>query len=465
MVSSASAATAVVLAKISTDVDLGMGPMALCVFVVGIVQLLCGILRLSRFITLVPYSVMLGFVNGLAIVMIKAQMRQFHEQGDGPWVEKEVCISMIITALVAMALAIAWNRIPYVSKYLPAPLASLIGTVFFSIIFKNVLPTRTLKDVAGAETFRGGLSTMPSWNFPPEGVNYGSSHVWNTVISVGIRFAIVGLLESLMTQALIDQITGTTGSMRRECFGQGVGNILASLFGTQGGCALIAQSLLNVSSGGHGRVSGVTVGITLFLSVVAAAPLMGEIPVAALVGLIVLVALNTFAWSSLSLILRINWVDSVVVVLVTAITVWKDLCIAVFVGVIICGLGFAWTSASHVALKFTHENRGTSRVCVVSMQGALFFGSAMNYQMDVTKAKFQEKIVILDFRDARILDVSATDAIEKTWKYLVEHEKQVRLRGVPAHVLQNLPPNMALDDSSEDEAGTPDIPGVTASGA
>merc|ERR1719161_3189564 len=172
---------------------------------------------------------------------------------------------------------------------------------------------------------------MPSWDFPPLGADYHSGHMWGRVISIAVRFAIVGILESLMTQALIDQITGTTGSMRRECFGQAVGNILSSFFGLQGGCALIAQSLLNVSSGGHSRVSGITMGITLFLSVVALAPIMGEIPVAALVGLIVLIALNTFAWSSLSLILRINWVDSLVVVIVTVVTVLEDLCVAVII--------------------------------------------------------------------------------------------------------------------------------------
>lgn len=450
MISSASAATAVVLADISTDRSLGMGPMALCVFIVGVVQVICGALRLSRFITLVPHSVMLGFVNGLAIVMIRAQMRQFHEQGDGPWVEKDVVISMVITALVAIASAVAWKRIPVVSKFIPAPLASLIITVIFSIIFQNLLPRRTLRDVAGARTFKGGVNSMPSWDFPPAGVNYHDGKMWGKVISIAVRFAIVGLLESLMTQALIDQITGTSGSMRRECFGQALGNILSSFFGLQGGCALIAQSLLNVSSGGHSRVSGVVMGITLFLSVVALAPLMAMIPVAALVGLIVLIALNTFAWSSLTLILRINFIDAIVVVLVTVITVWQDLCIAVVVGVIISGLGFAWTTASHVELQSRVQEDGKRIVC---MKGALFFGSAMDYQKDVTKAKFEEGTVVLDFTDSRILDISGADAIAKTMEYLEGEGKKVQLKGVPKDALRHLPPNAEIID---DEA-TPDV--------
>merc|ERR1719263_1959966 len=154
-----------------------------------------------------------------------------------------------------------------------------------------------------------------------------------------------------MTQTLIDQITSTSSSTRRECFGQAVGNIISAFFGTQGGCALIAQSLLNVGSGGHSRISGSVMALVLLLCVVLLAPIMAHIPVAALVGLIVLIALNTFAWSSLTLILRINWIDALCVVLVTVITVWKDLCVAVVVGVIISGLGFAWTTASHVELQ------------------------------------------------------------------------------------------------------------------
>jgi SulP family sulfate permease len=442
MISSASAATAVVLAQISTNRSLGMGPMALCVFLVGIIQIFCGMLRLSRFITLVPHSVMLGFVNGLAIVMIRAQIRQFHEQGDGPWVERDIAVGMVITAAVAIVAAVAWKRIPVVSRYLPAPLASLIVTFVFSVIVQDLIPRRSLRMVAGHSTFQGGLSTMPSWDFPPAGVDYASGYMWRMVISIAVRFAIVGLLESLMTQALIDQITNTTGSMRRECFGQGVGNILSSLFGTQGGCALIAQSLLNVSSGGHSRVSGVTMGITLFLSVVALAPIMGEIPVAALVGLIVLIALNTFAWSSLSLILRINWVDSIVVVVVTVVTVWKDLCVAVIIGVVICGLGFAWTTASHCELKIRSD--GDKKV--ISMHGPLFFGSAMNFQQDVTKARVNEDTLVLDFSNARILDISATDAVAKCHEYWVGQGKKVVLRSIPADAKRHLPQDCEYDD-------------------
>jgi len=452
MISSASAATAVVLAHVSLDPTLGMGPMALCVFIVGILQIIAAALRLSRFITMIPHSVMTGFVNGLAIVMVRAQLRQYHYHGDGPWVERELIASMTITALFAMGSAVVWARIPVVGKLLPPPLAAVILATVFSIVFQDVLPRRTLGDVAGERTFRGGFNTMPSWDFPPAGVDWHSGTMWGKVISTAVRFAIVGLLESLMTQALIDQITGTSGSMRRECFGQGVGNIVSSLFGTQGGCALIAQSLLNVSSGGRSRVSGTVMGITLGLSVLLLAPIMKIIPVAALVGLITLIALNTFAWSSIVLVLRINWIDAIVVVLVTVVTVWQDLCVAVVIGVIICGLGFAWTSATDVRVESRTGEGENQRV--YTLRGPLFFGSAMNYKSEFSSTALKEEVIVLDFANSRILDISGVKAIEETRDYLQTKGKKVVLRGVPADALRHIAmnPETTVEDSGEKES-------------
>jgi len=266
--------------------------------------------------------------------------------------------------------------------------------------------------------------------------------MWGKVISTAVRFAIVGLLESLMTQALIDQITGTSGSMRRECFGQGVGNILSSFFGTQGGCALIAQSLLNVGSGGHSRLSGLTMGFTLGLSVFLLAPVMAQIPVAALVGLITLIALNTFAWSSVMMILRINWVDAVVVVLVTLITVWKDLCVAVIIGLIINALGFSWTAATRVRVisEKVDENTITFR-----LNGPLFFGSALNYKMEVNPNFIQESQVILDFSESPVLDISGSNAITETRTNLVAAGKKVSIRGLQKEVISELPLDVIAD--------------------
>eukprot|EP00418_Pyrodinium_bahamense_P057071 CAMPEP_0179169530 /NCGR_PEP_ID=MMETSP0796-20121207/83457_1 /TAXON_ID=73915 /ORGANISM="Pyrodinium bahamense, Strain pbaha01" /LENGTH=359 /DNA_ID=CAMNT_0020872403 /DNA_START=19 /DNA_END=1099 /DNA_ORIENTATION=- len=346
---------------------------------------------------------------------------------------------MTITAVFAMTAAWIWARIPYAGT-----LASLILTAVFAFLLKDVMPRRTLKDVAGTETFRGGFSTMPSWDFPPAGVQWHDGHMWAKVISTAVRFAIVGLLESLMTEALIDQITGTSGSMRRECFGQGVGNILSSLFGTQGGCALIAQSLLNVGSGGRSRVSGAVMGITLGLSVFLLAPIMAQIPVAALVGLIVLIALNTFAWSSLVLILRINWIDATVVVLVTVITVWEDLCIAVIVGLIINALGFSWTAATRVRVD---SELTSPKTRTFYLRGPLFFGSAMNYKMEVNPIHIEEPEVVLDFSQGTVLDISGSNAITETRENLIGAGKSVILRGLPPEVVAELPPDCTVEPS------------------
>lgn len=248
-----------------------------------------------------------------------------------------------------------------------------------------------------------------------------------------------------MTEALIDQITKTSGSMRRECFGQGVGNILSAFFGTQGGCALIAQSLMNVSSGGRTRLSGVVMGIVLFLSVVALAPLMAMIPVAALVGLITLIALNTFAWGSLELILRINWIDSIVVVAVTVVTVWQDLATAVVLGLIINALGFAWQAATDVQVTeevFAPDER------TFTLRGPLFFGSAMNYESYITRRPVGEKVVVLDFSESNVLDISGSEAISKVREYLHGNGKHVVLRGLREDIMSSLK-NVEQSDKAE----------------
>jgi len=435
MVSSASAATAVVLCHVSLDPTLGLPAMALCVFIVGILQVLAGIFRLSRFITLIPHPVMLGFVNGLAIVMIRAQMRQYRYGGDGQWVDGHLILSMTITAIFTIIVAVAWSRTPVVGKVFPPALAAVIAAVCFSIVMKGVLRPRTLSDVAGARTFAGGMSAFPSWDFPPQGLQWGSMRMWTKVISTAVRFAIVGLLESLMTQALIDQITKTSGSMRRECFGQGVGNLIASMFGTQGGCALIAQSLMNVSSGGRSRVSGLTMGITLLLSVVILSPVMAIVPVAALVGLIVLIALNTFAWGSLQLIFQVNFVDAAVVIVTTVVTVWKDLATAVVIGLIINALGFAWHAATQVTIQ---TQSSTGGIFIISVHGPLFFGSAMNFQTRVAAETIAEKEVTLDFSSSNVLDVSGIEAIQKAIEVLKASGKTVQLEGLDAEHLNDL---------------------------
>jgi len=347
-VSGVSVGTATVLANISTSYNMGgLAPMALCVFGAGAMQIFLGSLRVSRLMTLIPHPVMLGFVNGLALVMLRSQLRHFHEHGDGPWVSYGTFVSMMVIGGVAMFVAMAWRRVPNLGTTVPSALASLVITTAFSF----VVPTRTVGDVAGPGMLEVGLGQVPKWDFPPVGMEWSNHNLVLKALSLSFRLALVGLLESLLTEALIDQITGTAGSMRRECFGQGVGNIVASLFGTQGGCALLGHSLLNVSSGGRSRLSGVIAGFALILCATVSSPLVAMVPVAGVMGILILIALNTFAWGIFRLIWRINWMDLVVVIVVMLITVWYDVAVAVFVGVVVHALGFAWTIATEARVE------------------------------------------------------------------------------------------------------------------
>jgi SulP family sulfate permease len=374
---------------------------------------------------------MIGFVNGLALVMLRSQLRHFHEYGDGKWVSYGTFVGMMVAVGVSMSVAMAWKKVPGGGKAIPAALASLGITTLFSF----VVPTTTVGDVAGPGVLEVGFGKIPKWDFPPVGMDWDNHGLILEALTLSFHLALVGLLESLMTQALVDQITGTSGSMRRECFGQGVGNILASLFGTQGGCALLGHSLLNVSSGGRGRLSGVTAGFTLILCATVLAPLVEIIPVAGVIGVLILIALNTFAWGTFKLILRVNWIDSVVVVIVMLITLWYDIAVAVLVGVIVNGLGFAWTKATEARV----ETEAGADTRTFYLMGPLFFGSAKSYLNEMSPQMITESRVVLDFSKCRILDISGVHAINQLRELLTGQKKQVFLKGVPRDVFPFLP--------------------------
>jgi len=430
-VSGVSAGTATVLANISTGYSMGgMAPMALCVFGAGVMQIFFGSLRVSRLMTLIPHPVMIGFINGLALVMLRSQLRHFHDYGDGQWVSYGTFVGMMVAVGVSMSVAMAWKKVPGAGKAIPAALAALVITTLFSF----VVPTMTIGDIAGP----GMLETIgyiPKWNFPPVGMDWDNHGLIFQTLTLSFHLALVGMLESLMTEALVDQITGTSGSMRRECFGQGAGNILASLFGTQGGCALLGHSLLNVSSGGRGRLSGVTAGFTLILCATVLAPLVEIIPVAGVIGVLILIAFNTFAWGTFKLVLRVNWIDSVVVIVVMLITLWYDIAVAVLVGVIVNGLGFAWTHATEARVE-TEAGVDTRTFYLI---GPLFFGSAKSYQNEISPKMITESRVVLDFSKCRILDISGVHAINQIRDLLISQKKQVFLKGVPRDVFPFLP--------------------------
>eukprot|EP00747_Dinoflagellata_sp_TGD_P003352 gnl/TRDRNA2_/TRDRNA2_107967_c3_seq1.p1 gnl/TRDRNA2_/TRDRNA2_107967_c3~~gnl/TRDRNA2_/TRDRNA2_107967_c3_seq1.p1 ORF type:complete len:368 (-),score=55.95 gnl/TRDRNA2_/TRDRNA2_107967_c3_seq1:88-1191(-) len=332
-----------------------------------------------------------------------------------------------------MVSAIVWPKLPVVGKMLPGPFVAIVVSISFSAATSAWFPAKTLEHVAGASTFAGGLRSLPSWNFPPAGVDWTSHYMWGKVIITGVRMAIVGLVESLLTLMLVDQITETKGSTTREAFGQSLGNITSGLFGVQGGCALIGQTLINVGGGGKGRLSGVVMATGMLLTVVVLGPIIGKIPVASLVGLMFVVALNTFAWGSLELLTRslIHWTDGAVIVLVTLVTVFHDLASAVILGLVCCALVFAWNASKRVKLE-QHANEATD-TRTFHLHGQLFFGSAMSYQSQIEVGRIPEGTVILDFTYSSVLDHSGVDAIVKIIERLTTSGKQVFTKGLPEH--------------------------------
>lgn len=432
MISCASAATAIVLQEVTLDPQLGLGALGLTVFIAGLLQLLAAYLNLSRFVALVPHTVMLGFVNGLAIVIFLAQLKHFRiDHGNGPWAQPSQLVGISLIIIVCMLSATLCPRIPRVGKLLPGPFAAVSVSILFSLWLAPWYPPRTLADVAGGEIFAGGFASMPAWNFPPAGVDYTSSYMWTKVLTTAVRMALVGLVESLLTVKLIDQMTSSYGSTRRECFAQGLGNLACSVFGTQGGCALIGQSLINIGSGARGRLSGFLMASGLALSIVCFAPVVAHIPVGALVGVMFLVSINTFSWGSIGLLRMVQITDAATIVLVTVITVFFDLATAVLAGLFLSALTFAWSRSTDADV----QPSSTEKTRTFTLTGVLFFGSAMSY---VNKIRSDEMLdshqtVLLDFShpSAKVLDLSALNAITSAAQLLVrDYGKTVQCKGL-----------------------------------
>lgn len=437
LISCASAATAIVLKEVSLDPACGLGAMGLTVLLCGVIQGVCGAFRFSRFITLVPHTVMIGFVNGIAIIMCTAQINQFRVAGAGtPFVDGSVLRGMVATAVVALVAAIAFPQIPRVGHLLPAPLVAIACAILFGACIDSWSPGRTLVQVAGGQAFQGGFASMPPFNFPPVGVHWSDWGMWSKVLLASVRMAMVGLIESLLTLILVDQITETRGSTTRECFGQALGNTISGLFGVQGGCALIGQTLLNVGAGARGRLSGFTMAVGLASSVVLFGGAVGRLPVAALVGVMLLVAGNTFAWGCLRLLVesRVRWVDGAVIISVTVATVCFDLATAVLFGILFSAVVFAWDTAADVKVEEWAAGQPKRRTFV--LHGPLFFGSSLNFQRQIRPECIPEAGVTLDFSHGKVLDHSGLDAIVKTVDRCRAGNKSVECIGLPVDAWQ-----------------------------
>ncbi|SDJ92796.1 sulfate permease, SulP family [Aliiruegeria lutimaris] len=418
MISGATGALAVVM--VSLVAEHGVEYLFATVVLMGTIQIAAGIFRLGKFIRLVPHPVMLGFVNGLAIVIFLAQMTQFqvpgtaeasgHGMAGGEWLSGLPLIIML--ALVALTMAIVWG-LPKLTNAIPAPLAGIAITAAIVIVFGIDVPR--VGDMASIE---GGL---PMFHIPSVPLTWETFQI---ILPYSLILAAIGLIESLLTLNLVGEIVHERGGASQECVAQGLANTVTGFFGGMGGCAMIGQSMINVKSGGRTRLSGISAALFLLAFIVVAAPLIEQIPLAALVGVMFMVVIGTFAWKSLTIMRKVPLTDAVVIVLVTVVTVMTDLATAVVVGVIVSALAYAWESASHIHAKTYKTPEGAK---VYQIQGPLFFGSAHGFTELFDPANDPQRVVI-DFAESKVADQSALTAIEALAGKYEQAGKKLELR-------------------------------------
>ncbi|MEF3077728.1 SulP family inorganic anion transporter [Winogradskyella poriferorum] len=427
MISGATGAMAVVMVhliqkgnevgiNLDTPIDnLGLQWLFITLLFVGGIQILAGVFKLGKFVRLIPHPVMMGFVNGLAIVIFLSQLKLFPNavpqnisflSNTSEWFSALFSNAAFwkMMGFIGLTMGIMYG-LPKLTKKIPAALVAILVvaciTIFGGIEMSTVGSFIT---EGGGKGLEGGLPTFQDQIFGLFGTLAGH---WDIIISTAFILAAVGLIESLMTLNLVDEITETRGNGNRECIAQGSANMLNGLFGGMGGCAMIGQSIINVDSGGRGRLSGAFAAMALLGFILFAAPLIEQIPIAALVGVMFMVVIGTFAWSSFRIIRKIPISDAIVLIAVSAITVWKDLAVAVIAGVIISALVFAWKNATMIRARKRMQADGTK---TYEIWGPLFFGSiqSFNSKFDV---KNDPENVEIDFVESRVSDHSAMEAI------------------------------------------------------
>lgn len=412
MISGATGAVAVVIVALA--ISHGVEYVFATVILAGLIQVLAGILRLGKLIRLVPHSVIFGFVNGLAIIIFMSQLDQFktvNETGEMVWLTGNTLY--ILLGLVALTMMIIWG-LPKITKVVPSSLVAIL--VVFGLVLLLGIDTKTVGDIA---SIKGGF---PPFHIPLIPFNLETLAL---VFPYAAIVAGVGLIESLLTLNIIDEITETRGRSNKECVAQGTANVLSGFFSGMGGCAMIGQSLINVSSGARARLSGIIAAISLLLFIMFAADIIELLPMAALTGVMIMVAIGTFEWASLRTFRRMPKSDVLVMVLVTLVTVFlHNLALAVLIGVIISALVFAWDNAKMIRARKSIDNNGVKHY---EIYGPLFFGSvqAFNDKFDVLGDPDE---VIIDFSESRIVDMSGIEAVNKLTERYHKQNKKLHLR-------------------------------------
>ena len=412
MISGATGALAVVMVSLVAQgnamgepaENLGLYYLFITVILMGFIQIFAGVLKLGKFVRLIPHPVMMGFVNGLAIVIFLSQLGMFKTSGnDGlVWMQGQELWTMI--GLVILTMGIMFG-LPKLTKKLPEALVAII-VVSSLVIFGNldVATVGSFIRDGGGEGLKGGLPELQWAIFEVIPFNF------ETLRFIGpyaVILAAIGLIESLMTLNLIDELTETRGNSNKECIAQGSANVITGLFGGMGGCAMIGQSIINIKGGGRGRLSGIVAALALLAFILFASNLIEQVPIAALVGVMFMVVIGTFAWSSFRIINKIPIADVFVLILVSTVTVYFDLAIAVVSGVIVSALVFSWENAKRIRARKRIKTDGTK---IYEIWGPLFFGSisAFNQKFDV---KNDPDAIEIDFVESRVSDHSAIEAI------------------------------------------------------
>lgn len=431
MISGATGALAVVMVSLvarGNDMgqpgeNLGLYYLFATVILMGGIQILAGVLKLGKFVRLIPHPVMMGFVNGLAIVIFLSQLGMFKKNIEGEKVWLQGTELYLMAGLVGLTMLMMWLLPQF--KYTKKLPEALIGILVVSaiVIFFNfdVATVGSFIRDGGGEGLKGGLPVLQWELFSKVPFN------WETIRFIfpyALILAAIGLIESLMTLNLIDELTDTRGNGNRECVAQGSANIITGLFGGMGGCAMIGQSIINIKSGGRGRLSGIVAAVMLLAFILFASSYIERVPIAALVGVMFMVVIGTFAWSSFRIINKVPRSDVFVIILVSALTVIFDLAIAVFAGVIVSALVFSWENAKRIRARKRMKEDGTK---VYEIWGPLFFGSisAFNDKFDV---KNDPDHVEIDFVESRVSDHSALEAILNLVKKYEAENKKIHLK-------------------------------------
>jgi SulP family sulfate permease len=445
MISGATGALAVVM--VALVAQHGVEYLFATVVLMGLLQIFAGVMQWGKFIRLVPHPVMLGFVNGLAIVIFLAQMTQFkvpgsvvsngHGMTGGEWLSGSPLYLMLL--LVAATMAIIWVM-PRITKFIPAPLAG-IGIVA-AVVIAFGLDVPRVGDLA---SISGGL---PTWHIPMVPLNWETFQI---ILPYSVILAAIGLIESLLTLNLVGDMTGKRGGASQECIAQGVANTVTGFFGGMGGCAMIGQSMINVKSGGRTRVAGIAAAVFLLLFILVGSSVIELITLAAMVGVIFLVVIGTFDWNSLTILRKVPLMDAFVILLVTVVTVMEDLAVAVVVGVIVSALAYAWQNARRIHAK-TRISTTEAGAKVYEIQGPLFFGSSDGF-IELFEIETDPDNVIVDFTDSRVADQSALQAIEAIAAKYEAAGKRIQLRHLSrdCHQLLTKAGHLMIDSDDDPE--------------